>query len=176
MLETKRLYLRRVQLTDAPLLLRWGKSTYYHRTAGFETYSDLVAAKVGCQQYVARPNSYLICLRRNHRAIGLVELYERGMATAELRQTSELGFLLDQAFSGHGYMTEAIQRVLKFAFRQMRQTEVWAGTFTSNVKSQSFLTRLGFHYQYCVDYSQLSVQLAFQEKYYLLKRHDWLKL
>nr|MDF9461954.1 N-acetyltransferase [Lactobacillus amylovorus] len=57
-----------------------------------------------------------------------------------------------------------------------RQTEIWAGTFANNEKSQKLLQRLGFHYVYTVDYSQVSALFSFKEKYYLLKKEEWLKI
>ena len=126
---------------------------------------------------MARPESYVICLRDGDKAIGLIELYERGMdEQSGLLKTKEIGFLLDQAFEGRGYMTEAVRLILTYAFKKKRQTEVWAGTFADNEKSQKLLQKLGFHYVYTVDYSQVSVLFSFKEKYYLLKKEEWLKI
>ena len=177
MLESKRLFLRRFEVKDAQLLLKWGTNSRYHDLAGFEQYQNMTEAVNGVHQYMDRAESYVICLRKNNEAIGLIELYERGMdEKSGLLKTKELGFLLDQSFEGHGYMTEAVHLILAYAFKKKRQTEVWAGTFVSNKKSQKLLRRLGFRYMYTVDYSQVSVFLSYQEKYYLLKKAEWLKI
>ena len=145
--------------------------------AGFEKIENMDQAVKSVHQYMTRPESYVICLRNSDEAIGLIELYERGMdEQSGLLKTKEIGFLLDQAFEGHGYMNEAVHLILTYAFKHKRQTEIWAGTFADNEKSQKLLQRLGFHYVYTVDYSQVSVLFSFKEKYYLLKKEEWLKI
>ena len=177
MLESKRIYLRRFEEKDAATLLKWGQNERYHAMAGFQRMQNMDQAVKSVHQYMARPESYVICLRDNNEVIGLVELYERGMdEQSGLLKTKEIGFLLDQAFEGHGYMTEAVRLILTYAFKRKRQVEVWAGTFDDNEKSQKLLRRLGFHYAYTVDYSQMSALFAFKEKYYLLKKEEWLKI
>ncbi len=145
--------------------------------AGFEKIENMDQAVKSVHQYMTRPESYVICLRNSDEAIGLIELYERGMdEQSGLLKTKEIGFLLDQAFEGHGYMNEAVHLILTYAFKHKRQTEIWAGTFANNEKSQKLLQRLGFHYVYTVDYSQVSALFSFKEKYYLLKKEEWLKI
>ena len=177
MLESKRIYLRRFEEKDAEQLLKWGRNARYHNLAAFENYQNIEEAQRGVEQYMARPESYIICLRQNDQTIGLIELYERGLdEQSGLLKTKEVGFLLDQAFEGHGYMTEALRLILTYAFKKKKQVEVWAGTFADNEKSQKLLKTLGFQYVYTVDYTQVSALFSFKEKYYLLKKEEWLKI
>lgn len=177
MLESKRIYLRLFEEKDAQQLLKWGINPRYHKMAGFEEYHNLTEAVNGVKQYMARPESYVICLRQNNEVIGLVELYERGLdEKSGLLKTKEVGFLLDQAFEGHGYMTEALKLILNYAFNEKGQLEIWAGTFSDNEKSRKLLKTLGFQYVYTVDYTQVSALFSFKEKYYLLKKEEWLKM
>ena len=75
-----------------------------------------------------------------------------------------------------GLMTEAINLVVKDAFINLDQNEIWAGTFENNLKSQNLLKKLGFKYIYEIDYSQISDLFSYKEKYYLLKKTEWLKI
>lgn len=177
MLESKRIYLRPFEEKDAQQLLKWGSNPRYHKMAGFEEYRNLTEAVNGVKQYMSRPESYVVCLRKNNEVIGLVELYERGLdEKSGLLKTKEVGFLLDQSFEGYGYMTEALRLILTYAFKKKKQVEVWAGTFADNEKSQKLLKTLGFQYVYTVDYTQVSALFSFKEKYYLLKKEEWLKI
>lgn len=177
MLESKRIYLRPFEEKDAQQLLKWGSNPRYHKMAGFEEYRNLTEAVNGVKQYMSRPESYVVCLRKNNEVIGLVELYERGLdEKSGLLKTKEVGFLLDQSFEGHGYMTEALRLILTYAFKKKKQVEVWAGTFADNEKSRKLLKILGFQYVYTVDYTQVSALFSFKEKYYLLKKEEWLKI
>lgn len=176
MLESKRIYLRRFEEGDAPLLLRWGQNARYHDMAGFEKIENMDQAVKSVHQYMTRPESYVICLRNSDETIGLIELYERGMdEQSGLLKTKEIGFLLDQTFEGHGYMNEAVHLILSYAFKHKRQTEIWAGTFANNEKSQKLLQRLGFHYVYTVDYSQVSALFLLKKNIICSKKKNGLK-
>ena len=168
-----RIYFRPFKLSDAPTLLKWGQDQYYQCLAGFGHYQNLAEAEVAAGKYAARKYSYGICLRNSQELIGLVELYNRGTSEEELLHTKEIGFLLDKDFSGQGYMTEALNILLDYAFKQLNQSEIWAGTFKNNFRSQNLLTRLGFKYIYSVDMSKLSKLFQYREDYFLLKKADW---
>ncbi len=36
-------------------------------------------------------------------------------------------------------MTEALQLIIDFAFKELEQNQIWAGTFVSNTNSQKLL-------------------------------------
>lgn len=177
MLKGKRIYLRRFSEEDAPVFLKWGSNSRYHKLAGLEEFKNLDDAKRGAKQYSQRQDSYGICLKENDRLIGLVELYERGMdERSGLLKTKEIGFLLDQDYEGRGYMTEALKLVFKEMIEKRDQVEIWAGTFADNERSQKLLENLGFKYVYTADYAQITQLFSYQEKYYLLKKEEWLKI
>lgn len=173
---TARIYLRPFKAEDATTLLKWGQDKYYHQLAGFDHYQNLTQAEIAAGQYAARKYSYGVCLEKTHKLIGLVELYDRGTNEAELLTSKEVGFLLDKEFSGHGYMTEALTLLFNFAFNKLKQEQIWAGTFTNNERSQRLLRNLGFKFINAVDLSKISNLFSYEEKYYLLKRADWINL
>lgn len=174
MLETKRIILRKIETRDAPTLLKWGQDSLYHKSAGYQFLENLAAAQKSVLQYQERPYSYGIELKDSNRLIGLVELYERGLDEYNgLLMTKDLGFLLDKEYWHQGFMTEALQLIISFAFENLNQNQIWAGTFVSNESSQKLLKKLGFRYVYTTDYSMVSSLINYQEKYYLLTPHDW---
>lgn len=169
----RRICLRPWQLTDAEALLAWSQNPLFQKTAGLRPYPDLSAAKAGVQQYQARPASFVIVRLKNNQPIGIAELNERGLdERSGLGQSKELGFLLSQEFWRQGYMTEALTLLLNYAFDQLDQREIWAGTFQENTASQGLLQKLGFHYVYQVDYRALGLG-NYVENYYLLRQTDW---
>ncbi|RMC25815.1 MULTISPECIES: GNAT family N-acetyltransferase [unclassified Lactobacillus] len=170
-----RVFLRSFNKSDAPTIFKWGQDDYYQRLGGFQHYENLTQAEAAVNQYTARKYSYAVCLHKNQQLVGLVELYERGTNEQDLLKTKEVGFLLDKNFSGHGLMTEALTLLFTYAFGQLKQKVLWAGTFKDNLRSQKLLQRLGFHYVYAVDLGQISDIFTYEEKYYLLKKADWLK-
>lgn len=171
---TNRVYLRPFKLADAPTLYKWGQDKYYQHFAGFGYYKNMAQAETAAAQYASRKYSYAVCLKNNDQIIGLVEMYERGTSETELLTSKEIGFLMDKAQSGHGYMTEALTLLLNYAFTELKQTEIWAGTFKDNFRSQKLLMSLGFKYIYSVDMSKISNLFSYEEKYFVLKKAKWL--
>lgn len=177
MLTGNRIYLRNFCLNDAPTLLRWGQDPHYHETAGFAQYQNISQAQRAARLYSQKEYSFAVCLKGAGQLIGTIELYERGMdKKSGLLNTKSLGFMLDKNFEHHGYMTEALRLIFAYAFVKLNQEELWANTFQNNEHSQHLLKKLGFNYVYTVDYSQISSLFSYIEKYYLLKRKDWIRI
>lgn len=169
----KRVQLQAWRRQDAPTLLKWSQNPIFQQTAGLQPYRNLREAQLGIAQYQQRPYSFVIYLRADRQPIGIAELNERGLdKRSGLGQSKELGFLLDQAAWGHGYMTEALHLLISYAFGKLQQQEIWAGTFLDNERSQQLLKKLGFHYMYQVDYRALGLS-DYVENYYLLRPTDW---
>ncbi|MBI3516966.1 MAG: GNAT family N-acetyltransferase, partial [Proteobacteria bacterium] len=55
----------------------------------------------------------------------------------------EIGYWIGQAFQRRGYATEAIDRLLRYAFDTLRLDEVRAATATGNLPSINLLRKLG---------------------------------
>lgn len=71
--------------------------------------------------------------------IGEMTLWLR---SAEHRQ-AELGYVFDPAFHGHGYATEASERLLELAFGALGLHRVFARAYGANVASLAVMRRLG---------------------------------
>lgn len=174
MLIGERIYLRKVELADAPVLFKWGQDPIYHKMAGYSGYSTPEKAYQGARIYNKRLYSYAIVLKDTNRMIGLVELYERGMdAQAGFLSTKSLGFMLDRDYWHQGYMTEALKIIINYAFNDLSQNQIWAGTFNTNKASQKLLKNLGFRYVYTVDYNEVSELFNYKEKFFVLTPQDW---
>ena len=69
------------------------------------------------------------------------DLSFKGLATDGM---VELGYGLREGYCGHGYMTEAVKAMTKWALRQEGVTRVEAETTSENKASQKVLTNAGF--------------------------------
>ncbi|MBP2000916.1 ribosomal-protein-alanine N-acetyltransferase [Paenibacillus shirakamiensis] len=56
-----------------------------------------------------------------------------------------LGYRLDGSFEGLGYMTEAIQEVVRYAFEELQLHRVEANIMPRNLGSLRVVQKLGFH-------------------------------
>lgn len=59
-------------------------------------------------------------------------------------ETAELGYDLNPEFQGQGLMSEALEIVIKFGFRELHKLQVEAFTHKHNIRSIRLLNRHGF--------------------------------
>lgn len=59
-------------------------------------------------------------------------------------QSASLGYWLGEPFAGQGYMTEALSRVMDYAFDEMKLHRLEAACMPANKASRRLLERLGF--------------------------------
>jgi len=57
---------------------------------------------------------------------------------------AELGYWLGPSFHNQGFMTEAIQAVVRYAFETMEMHRIYANTSTENAASIAMLKKVGF--------------------------------
>ena len=173
MLKGKRIWLRPFTDEDLPLIAWLGAHPLYHETAGFANISSPQMAHEVLSAYERRPENWVILHPETKKAIGFIELNERGVdERSHLDQTREIGFVLREEFWGQGYMSEALALVLDYAFTELKVSEIWAGHYENNTRSEHLLRKFGFEYKY-----QVEIPFAFIEqttqKYYLLTATNW---
>ena len=70
-----------------------------------------------------------------------------------------LGFRLDRAYEGRGYMSEAVGRALSYAFEDLKLHRVMANFMPTNIRCARMLRRLGFSIEgYAPEYLFLNGQ------------------
>jgi RimJ/RimL family protein N-acetyltransferase len=82
---------------------------------------------------------FAVCLASDGTLIGDVALH-----TMTDAREGELGFTFATAGQGRGYATEAVRRVLQYAFGRLALQRVIARTDLRNVRAQRLLERVGF--------------------------------
>jgi len=83
---------------------------------------------------------WAICLEGDDRLIGTVCLWNIDAEKAQ----AELGYELFPAFQGKGIMTESLEKVISFAFNELRFKRMVAITDRHNVRSLRLLEKFGF--------------------------------
>jgi ribosomal-protein-alanine N-acetyltransferase len=84
---------------------------------------------------------FFVVRRSDQRIIGGLTLsnIRRGVT-----QSCALGYWVGQPFSGQGYMTEAVQGAVRFAFTTLGLHRIEAATLPANEASRRLLARCGF--------------------------------
>ena len=97
-----------------------------------------------------------IVLKQSGEVIGIVDLSPVNWPD----KNAELGAWLGKRYWGKGYMTEAVNLILKFGFRELKLHRIYARLFESNIGSQKVLEKTGFKAEGRLRHSQY-------------KRHRW---
>ncbi len=83
---------------------------------------------------------FLITLKENSRVVGSIDY-----KYIPRNGVTEVGYSMNPAYTGHGYMTEALTAFLDFG-KKLGIRTVRADTLPDNVKSQNVLKRCGFRF------------------------------
>ncbi len=151
LIETDRLVMRLPRGEDVPAIVDFYGRNHDHLQPWSPVFpSNFLTEGYWRDQVVHRHSDYeagrsartfLFHRDRPDRVIGNLSLtqIERGPA-----QCCVLGYSLDEREQGHGYMLEAVQGAVDFAFRALRLHRVAASYMPHNRRSAAVLRRAGF--------------------------------
>ncbi|MCM3750274.1 GNAT family N-acetyltransferase [Paenibacillus pasadenensis] len=88
-----------------------------------------------------RRYSFVICLKEEDRVIGSIDL---SFVARGVLQSCMVGYSLDQAYNGKGYMTEALKQVVQYAFDKLKFHRVTGEASPRNPGSIRVLEKAGF--------------------------------
>lgn len=149
MFETERLLLRRWADGDAEDLYEYARDAAVGPIAGWPPHQSVEESRQVIRKVFTEPEAYAICLKRDGRPIGAIELKLNGRTDMTEREDEcELGYWLGKPFWGQGIMPEAAREMLRHAFEDLQMTKVWCGFYEGNEKSKRVQEKVGFRYQW----------------------------
>jgi ribosomal-protein-alanine N-acetyltransferase len=107
-----------------------------------EEYQRQAIAKGRGERMEDRKYSFVVCLKEDDRLIGTVGL--SFIARGPL-QSCMIGYSLDQGHNGKGYMTEAVEQVVRYAFDELKFHRITGEASPRNPGSIRVLEKAGFH-------------------------------
>lgn len=97
------------------------------------------------QSFKQRTAIPLLMIRReDRRLIGAITLDRIQFGPSH---SGALGYWMGQEYTGKGYMSEAVARMLAYAFTTLDLSRIEAATLEENLASQRLLERTGFRYE-----------------------------
>ena len=144
-LETERLSLRRLELSDAKDYheIRSDKKVmqYIARPLA-QTIDDSIGVIQRVHETIKKSEgiNWAVCLKNDPKVIGTVGFYR----TNPTHYRTEIGYEMRPEHWGKGLMSEAIQAVLKYAFFTMNFHSVEANIDPVNRRSENILVRNNF--------------------------------
>lgn len=84
-----------------------------------------------------------------------------------------VGFILNQKYEHHGYMTQALEKLIEIGFNQCDYHRIEALVFPQNIKSKKTLERVGFIKEACMSsYLRHEEQLYDIDLYAIVRRES----
>lgn len=139
----KRINLRPVTLNDASALFEYASDPTTTQFI-FETHPSLAKTRESIANFfIGDPlGKFAIEHIDSQKMIGTIDLRVDGQ-----HQRAELGYALNKAYQGHGYMTEAGQLLLELAFSTLGLNKVESHCDINNPASAAVMKRLGLQYE-----------------------------
>lgn len=159
-IDTLRLRLREVNLSDAPFILELLNEPAFLSAIGDKGVRDLDSA---CDYIVQGPMAsyvrhgfglYVVTLREATTRVGICGLVKR-----EALPDVDLGFAFLEAFRLRGYATEAARAVMSFAVETLKLQRVVAITAADNCNSIAVLEKVGLRYERMISLSATGEKL-----------------
>ncbi|MFC4099102.1 GNAT family N-acetyltransferase [Paenibacillus xanthanilyticus] len=147
----QRVYVRFPEEADAAALA----AMYARNRAFFEQFSPAnpdtyytaehqreIIVQRGSDREADRRYAFVVCLAENGDVIGSVDL---SFITRGALQSGMIGYSLDQLHNGKGYMTEAVEQVVRYAFEELKLHRITGEVSPRNPGSIRVLEKAGFH-------------------------------
>ena len=82
---------------------------------------------------------FAIALKENDKLIGTLDVH----TVMPQHRRCEFGWMMTRAYWGHGYMTEAVRKMIRFCFEEMGMHRIEASIDEGNERSERLAERLG---------------------------------
>lgn len=138
-LKTRRLCLRPVTLEDAEDMFEYA-SDEETVTYVFPLNQELAETRKNIAGYfMDQPlGKYGIVLKETQKFIGTIDL-----RIDEVNAVAETGYVLNKDFWGNGYMSEALEEILRLGFEELNLMRIFAGHDEDNQKSGRVMEKVG---------------------------------
>ena len=141
-LATARLRLRKPELKDAEVIFRrYAQDPEVTKYVSWRSHCTVAETREflrACLRAWEKRKSFhwVIVQKKNDRLVGMISARVDG-------HKWELGYVLDRPHWGRGYMTEVVQRLIKWAFKQPEIYRVWAVCDVDNLASARVMEKAG---------------------------------
>jgi ribosomal-protein-alanine N-acetyltransferase len=144
-LTTERLTLRRWKESDLDDFYHYARNPNIGPNAGWQPHTDKTQSLEILRSFIQQDDVWAIVDNHTQRAIGSLALHAD--KKRDNHKTRMLGYVLAEEFWGQGLMTEAVKRVLQYAFEDLELDLVSVFHYPSNRRSQRVIEKCGFKYE-----------------------------
>lgn len=145
LLEAERIILRKITMDDCTAMYNhWACLEECSQFFPWSPVQDIELYKEKVASWVANYENqlyfnWIIELKKSKDVIGIINLHN----IDEINQIAETSYILCPRYWGNGIMTEALNRVLQYAFEELEINRVQADVFQGNYASDQVLIKCG---------------------------------
>ncbi len=171
-LETERLILRKLKLSDAPDIFQFTKKRSITKFLTWEAHKSITdtedfLSNVLKKYETGEPAQWVIELVNTNIVIGIAGF----IAYSKIHQKAEIAYILSEEYVRKGYMTEALKEILNFGFNQLDLNRIDAKCEKDNFASEKVMQKLGMSFEgFFKDYLFIKGQLKDFKFYSILKK------
>lgn len=176
LLEAERIILRKITIEDCTAMYNhWAcleecsKFFPWSPVKDMDTYKEKVASWVANYENQLYFN-WIIELKKNKEVIGIINLHN----IDEINQVAETSYILCPRYWGNGIMTEALNRVLQYAFEELEINRVQADVFQGNDASDKVLMKCGMQKEGIARERYYKEGIYIDSVQYAILREEWL--
>jgi ribosomal-protein-alanine N-acetyltransferase len=176
-LETERLVLRKLKPQDEGDIFEYASDDEVTRFLSWATHKSVEDARSFISFTLGRyekdeAGEWGIVLQETCKLIGAI-----GIVWCDMNnRRSEIGYVLSRNHWGRGIMPEAVSRVLKFAFEEMKLNRIECCHFLPNEKSGRVMQKVGMSFEGIAREKIFAKNRYWDVKQYAILRSDWIKL
>lgn len=152
MLETERLLLRPWTEEDAEALFLFASDPHVGPAAGWKPHTSAEDSRTVIRETLHKKGTFAVVPKSFGKPAGSISLMGARTGTesnlTDREDEAELGYWIGRPFWGHGLMTEAAEKILRYGFDGLGLASVWCGYFEGNERSRRVQEKCGFVYRY----------------------------
>ena len=139
MKETKRLILRNFKLEDSEDVYEYSKDEETVKYLTWENHKSIEQTKdVLTKFFVNNENNYALVVKETNKCIGSIDL-----RIDKENDKLSFGYVLNKAYWNKGYMSEALNWALEYAFLDLNLNRVEATYYVGNIGSGKVMEKCG---------------------------------
>jgi ribosomal-protein-alanine N-acetyltransferase len=176
-IETKRLILRPIELTDAADMFEYASNPDIVRYLTFQAHQSVEDSKRAIREiFLTRmerglPEAYAIVDKQSLKMIGTCDIVK-----FVEDEYAEIGYVLHPEYHGKGLMTEACQAVVQIAFMKFPIHQVQIQHAIANIASQRVIEKCKFKFiEIRPKVYHDTNGNSYDTKFYTVSRNDYLK-
>lgn len=174
-LETERLILRKLEITDANDVFDYAKYPEVAKYVTWETHKSIEDAKGFINWTLGRYNNdeageWGIELKETGRIIGAIGFVQLDQQNSY----GSIGYVLSKEYWGRGIMTEAVTRLIFFGFNDMELNRIEAFHALENEASGKVMQKSGMQFEGVMRQRMFTKGKFWDVKQYSIIKEDWL--